>query len=124
MIQPGSHLVVQDNSGARVVECIRVLKKSGRSSGTVGDFILISVKKLRKKGRIKVKKKEICIALITKVNKNVQRGSGIFIRSSLNFCVLFNRQYKSHGTRVFGLVNKKLRYSNQFKLVSMASKFI
>ena len=124
MIQPGSSLLVQDNSGGRIVECIRVLKKSGRSAGSVGDFLLVSVKKLRKKGRIKVKKKEICIALITKVNKNVNRNSGVSVRTSLNFCVLFNRQYKSHGTRVFGLVNKKLRQSNQFKLVTMASKFV
>tara|TARA_B110001450_G_C17379217_1_gene382978 strand:- start:399 stop:587 length:189 start_codon:yes stop_codon:yes gene_type:complete len=58
MIQPGSSLLVQDNSGGRIVECIRVLKKSGRSAGSVGDFLLVSVKKLRKKGRIKVKKKK------------------------------------------------------------------
>jgi len=124
MIQPGTSLLVQDNSGGRLVECIRVLNKSGRSSGSVGDFLLVSVKKLRKKGRIKIKKKEICIALVTKVNKNINCKSGVYLKTSLNYCVLFNRQYKNHGTRVFGLVNKKLRHLKQFKLVTMASKYI
>jgi large subunit ribosomal protein L14 len=124
MIQSSTKLFVQDNSGGRLVECIRILKKSGRSTGSVGDFLLVSVKKLRKKGRIKVKKKEICIALITKVNKNILRQSGVFIRTSKNYCILFNRQYKSHGTRVFGSVIKELRDSNKLKLVLMASKFI
>ena len=124
MIQPGTNLFVQDNSGGRIVTCIRVLKKSGRSSGSVGDFLLVSVKKLRRKGRIKVKKKEICIALVTKVNKNQRKDSGMFLLTSLNYCILFNRQYKSHGTRVFGFVNKKLRQINQLKLLVMALKYI
>jgi hypothetical protein len=58
MIQPGSSLQISDNSGARIVECIKVLGKSSYSSGTLGDFIVVSVKKLKKKGNIKVKKKK------------------------------------------------------------------
>ena len=75
MIQPGTQLIVQDNSGARIVECITVLKKKGRNFGKSGSFAVVSVKKLRNKGRIKVKKKEICIAMILKTRKNTFRKS-------------------------------------------------
>jgi ribosomal protein L14 len=57
MIQPGTRLIVQDNSGGRVVKCIRVLNKKGRGVGGAGDFLVVSIQSLRKKGRIKVKKK-------------------------------------------------------------------
>jgi len=69
MIQPGTRMTVSDNSGARQVECIRILGRTGRSTGSVGDIAVVSVKVLRKKGNIKVKKKEICLALILRVNK-------------------------------------------------------
>lgn len=61
MIQPGTLLQVSDNSGARFVECIRILGKTGRNAGTLGDIAIVSVKKLRKKGNIKVKKKKFVL---------------------------------------------------------------
>jgi len=124
MIQPGSKLSVQDNSGGRLVECIRVLKKSGRKPGTFGDYIVVSVKKLRKKGRIKVTKKEVCIALIVNSSKSNSRFNGIQLKISLNSCVLLNRQFKNLGTRVFGTVRKELRGLNNLKLLLLSSKYI
>lgn len=67
MVQPGTQLIVSDNSGARIVECIKVLGKKGRSAGHNGSLLVVSVKKLRLKGRVKVKKKEICLALVVQV---------------------------------------------------------
>jgi len=58
MIQPGTSLIVSDNSGAKIVECIRILGRTGRSLGSIGDLSVVSVKELRKKGNIKVKKKK------------------------------------------------------------------
>jgi large subunit ribosomal protein L14 len=123
MVQPGTQLYVQDNSGGRLVKCIKILKKN-RGVGLVGDFIIVSIKKLRKKGRIQVKKKELCIALIVKVCQTFHRHSGISIRSARNSCTLFNMQYKAHGTRVLGTLDKKIRNLHKFKLLAMASRFV
>jgi large subunit ribosomal protein L14 len=124
MIQPGTKLFVQDNSGARIVECIKVLKKAGRNTASFGDFAVVSVKQLRKKGRIKVKKKEICIALILKSSKTNFRRTGIGLKFSLNTCILLDRQFKNHGTRIFGTVRKELRELNHVKLLSISSNYV
>lgn len=124
MIQPGTQLIVQDNSGARIVECITVLKKKGRNFGKSGSFAVVSVKKLRNKGRIKVKKKEICIAMILKTRKNSFRKSGMGLKFSENSCILLTRQFKTHGTRVFGTMTKELRNSNFIKTLSLASSYV
>lgn len=124
MIQPGTKLIVQDNSGARIVECITVLKKPGRGVGKFCNFAVVSVKKLRKKGRIKVKKKEICLALLIKLSKNDFRKTGLGVKFSLNSCILMDREFKNHGTRVFTTVRKELRNSNLLKLLSISSQYI
>ncbi len=124
MIQPGSKLHIQDNSGARIVECIRVLKKAGRNAGYFGDFAVVSVKSLRKKGRIKVKKKELCIALILKTSKENFRRDGMSLKFSNNTCILLSKDFKSHGTRIFGSVREELRSSNFVKLLSISSNYI
>jgi large subunit ribosomal protein L14 len=124
MIQPKTQLLVQDNSGARVVECITVCKTRGRQPGGFSDFAVVSVKKLRKKGRIKVKKKEICIALILKLVKPGFRKNGLGIKFSSNTCILLDREFQNHGTRIFGTVRKELRNSNSLKVLSISSNFI
>jgi large subunit ribosomal protein L14 len=124
MIQPGTRLIVQDNSGGRVVKCIRVLNKKGRGVGGSGDFLVVSIQSLRKKGRIKVKKKEVCLALVITLRSPFSRKNGIVLKTSKNSCILLNRQFKSYGTRVFGTVLKEFRKDNKFKLLSLSSNFI
>jgi large subunit ribosomal protein L14 len=121
MIQPGTQMLVADNSGARIVECIRVLGRTGRSPASVGDISVVSVKELRKKGNIKVKKKEVCLALVLRVAKEKKRIDGRHLSFNNNACMLLNRKKVPFGTRVFGPVLKEFRKQTSFKLLSIAS---
>jgi large subunit ribosomal protein L14 len=121
MIQPGTKMIVSDNSGAKIVECIRILGASGRSSGTVGDYSVVSVKELRKKGNIKVKKKEVCLALILRVSRKKNRLDGRQVSFNRNTCMLLNRKRIPYGTRVFGPVLKEFRKYKSIKLLSVSS---
>jgi large subunit ribosomal protein L14 len=121
MIQPGTKLYVSDNSGAKIVECIRILSKSGRSPGHRGDFAVVSVKELRKKGNIKVKKKEVCLALILRVAKTQHRFDGRHVVFNNNACILLNRKKVPYGTRVFGPILKEFRKQKKVKLLSISS---
>ncbi len=120
MIQPGTRMTVSDNSGARQVECIRILGRTGRSTGSVGDIAVVSVKVLRKKGNIKVKKKEICLALILRVNKKKTRLDGRQVVFEKNTCVLLTLKRTLYGTRIFGPIMKEFRKHN-LKLLSLSS---
>ena len=121
MIQPGTQMIVSDNSGARRVECIRILGRTGRSVGSVGDIAVVSVKELRKKGNIKVKKKEVCLALILRVSKKKVRLDGRQVIFNKNTCILMNSNKALYGTRVFGPILKEFRSRSQFKLLSLSS---
>jgi large subunit ribosomal protein L14 len=121
MIQPGTQMIVSDNSGARRVECIRILGRTGRSVGSVGDIAVVSVKELRKKGNIKVKKKEVCLALILRVSKKKVRLDGRQVIFNKNTCILMNSKRALYGTRVFGPILKEFRSRSQFKLLSLSS---
>jgi len=121
MIQPGTQMFVSDNSGARIVECIRVLGSTGRTTASVGGIAVVSVKELRKKGNIKVKKKEVCLALILRVAKEKSRLDGRQLSFNKNACMLLNRKKVPYGTRVFGPVLKEFRKQTSFKLLSIAS---
>jgi len=123
MIQAGAFLKVVDNSGARLVECIKVLGKKGRGSATLGDLIVVSIKQLRKKGRIKVKKKEICIGLIVKIVKK-KNTKGVLISYSSNSCILMTRQKKLLGTRFFGSLPFHLKSIHNFKYITLSSNFL
>lgn len=90
MIFPGTKLIVSDNSGGQVVQCLRVLGRTGYSPGSLGDLIVVSVKELRKKGNIKIKRKEVCLALITSVKKKKKRNDGRGYTLSRNTCILVN----------------------------------
>jgi len=124
MIQNQSILKVIDNSGAKYVRCLKVLKK--KKVGYLGDLIIVSVLSLRRgRGRkIRVKRKELCLALISSIKYKKVRLGGQFIQSRVNSAILLNRQKKPIGNRIFGLVFKELRLKKKFKTLSLSSKII
>ena len=124
MIQNRTVLKVIDNSGAKYVRCLKILNK--KKIGYLGDLIIASVLSLRRgRGRkIRVKRKELCLGLISTVKYNKVRLGGQFINSTTNSVILLNRQKKPIGNRVFGLVYKELRLKKRFKTLSLSSKVI
>lgn len=126
MIQAGTLLKVLDNSGAKIVSCIKVLSGYRRRYAKLGDQIIISIKQLRTKRRSfsKVKKGEIYHALIvkTKSAKRYQFGDNIFFFE--NAVVLLNKQNKLIGTRVFGAIHKYFRYTKYLKFLFLAMGLI
>ncbi len=107
MIQMQSNLEVADNSGARRVQCIKVLGGSGRRSAGVGDVIVVSVKEAIPRGR--VKKGDVYRAVIVRTAKEVRRDDGTAIRFDRNAAVLLNKQNEPIGTRIFGPVTRELK---------------
>ena len=122
MIQMQSNLEVADNSGARRVQCIKVLGGSGRRSAGVGDVIVVSVKEAIPRGR--VKKGDIYQAVIVRTAKEVRRDDGTAIRFDRNAAVLLNKQNEPIGTRIFGPVTRELRSRNFMKIVSLAPEVL
>ena len=124
MIQNRTILKVIDNSGAKYVRCLKVLNK--KKIGYLGDLTIVSVLSLRRgRGRkIRVKRKDLCLGLITSIKYKKFRLSGHLIQSKLNSVVLLNRRKKPIGNRVFGLVFKELRLKKKFKTLSLSSKVI
>ena len=124
MIQNRTVLRVIDNSGAKYVRCLKVLNKT--KVGYLGDLIIVSVLSLRRgRGRkIRVKRKELCLGLISSVKYKKVRLGGQYINSISNSVILLNRQKKPIGNRVFGLVYKELRLKKKFKTLSLSSKVI
>ncbi len=122
MIQMQSNLEVADNSGARRVQCIKVLGGSGRRSAGVGDVIVVSVKEAIPRGR--VKKGEVYRAVIVRTAKEVRRDDGTAIRFDRNAAVLLNKQNEPIGTRIFGPVTRELRSRNFMKIVSLAPEVL
>jgi large subunit ribosomal protein L14 len=117
-----SNLEVADNSGARRVQCIKVLGGSGRRSAGVGDVIVVSVKEAIPRGR--VKKGEVYRAVIVRTAKEVRRDDGTAIRFDKNAAVLLNKQNEPIGTRIFGPVTRELRSRNFMKIVSLAPEVL
>ena len=117
MIQMQSNLEVADNSGARRVQCIKVLGGSGRKVAGVGDVIVVSVKEAIPRG--KVKKGDVMLAVIVRTRKGVRRDDGSLIRFDSNAVVLLNAQKQPIGTRIFGPVTRELR-ARFMKIVSLA----
>ncbi len=122
MIQMQSNLDVADNSGARRVQCIKVLGGSKRTSARIGDVIVVSVKEAIPRGR--VKKGEIHRAVIVRTRKDVQRSDGSAIRFDRNAAVLINAQGEPIGTRIFGPVTRELRGKNYMKIISLAPEVL
>ncbi|MGZ0186439.1 MAG: 50S ribosomal protein L14 [Alphaproteobacteria bacterium] len=122
MIQVESNLEVADNSGAKRVQCIRVLGGSGRRYASVGDVIVVSVKDAIPRGR--VKKGEIHKAVVVRTAKEVRREDGTSIRFDKNAAVLINAAQEPIGTRIFGPVVRELRGRRFMKIISLAPEVL
>lgn len=122
MIQMQTQLVVADNSGAQVVQCIKVLGGSKRKTASVGDIIVVAVKKALPRG--KVKKGTVQKAVIVRTSKEVAREDGSSIRFDTNACVLVNPQGEPVGTRIFGPVPRELRGRGFMKIISLAPEVL
>ncbi len=122
MIQVESNLEVADNSGARRVQCIKVLGGSRRRYATVGDVIVVSIKEAIPRGR--VKKGDVHRAVIVRTAKPIRRADGTAIRFDRNAAVLINNQNEPIGTRIFGPVTRELRAKNHMKIVSLAPEVL
>lgn len=122
MIQMQSNLRVADNSGARRVQCIKVLGGAGRRYASVGDTIVVSIKEAIPTGR--VKKGEVRKAVVVRVAKDIQRADGSAIRFDTNAAVLINANGEPLGTRIFGPVPRELRAKNHMKIISLAPEVL
>ena len=122
MIQMQTNLSVADNSGARRVQCIKVLGGSKHMTAGVGDVIVVTVKEAIPRGR--VKKGEIHRALIVRTKSDIQREDGSIIRFDRNAAVLLDPQGEPSGTRIFGPVTRELRAKRYMKIVSLAPEVL
>jgi large subunit ribosomal protein L14 len=122
MIQAETNLDVADNSGARSVQCIKVLGGSKRKYATIGDTIVVTIKEAIPRGR--VKKGQIMKAVIVRTAHGVRRADGSIIRFDRNAAVLINPQNEPVGSRIFGPVTRELRAKNHMKIVSLAPEVL
>ena len=122
MIQMQTNLDVADNSGARRVQCIKVLGGSKRKTAGVGDVIVVSVKDAIPRG--KVKKGDVHRAVIVRTSKEIRRPDGTAIRFDRNAAVLLSPQGEPIGTRIFGPVTRELRAKNLMKIISLAPEVL
>jgi large subunit ribosomal protein L14 len=122
MIQMQTNLDVADNSGARRVQCIKVLGGAKRKYASVGDIIVVSVKEAIPRGR--VKKGDVRKAVIVRTAKEVRREDGSSIRFDRNAAVLINNNNEPIGTRIFGPVVRELRAKNYMKIISLAPEVL
>ncbi len=122
MIQMQTNLKVADNSGARRVQCIKVLGGSKRKTASVGDVIVVTVKDAIPRGR--VKKGDVRRAVIVRTAKEIRRSDGTAIRFDDNAAVLVSQQGEPIGTRIFGPVTRELRSKDFMKIISLAPEVI
>ena len=122
MIHNETNLEVADNSGARRVQCIKVLGGSKRKFASVGDIIIVSIKEAITKG--KVSKGDVHQAVIVRTAKEIRRNDGSAIRFDKNAAVLINKQLEPIGTRIFGPVTRELRAKKFMKIISLAPEVL
>ncbi len=122
MIQMQTNLSVADNSGAKRVQCIKVLGGSMRRYANIGDIIKVTVKDAIPRG--KVKKGDVYKAVVVRTKKGVRRGDGSTIRFDGNAAVLLNNQLQPIGTRIFGPVTRELRSERFMKIISLAPEVL
>jgi large subunit ribosomal protein L14 len=122
MIQTESNLMVADNSGAKRVQCIKVLGGSKRRYAAVGDVIVVSIKEAAPRG--KVKKGDVHRAVVVRTRKEIRRVDGSAIRFDNNAAVLINKQEEPIGTRIFGPVTRELRGKSFMKIISLAPEVL
>jgi large subunit ribosomal protein L14 len=122
MIQMQTNLGVADNSGAKRVQCIKVLGGSHRRYAGIGDVIKVTVKDAIPRG--KVKKGDVFSAVVVRTKKGVRRQDGSVIRFDGNAAVLLNNQLQPIGTRIFGPVTRELRSERFMKIISLAPEVL
>jgi large subunit ribosomal protein L14 len=122
MIQPQTVLTVADNSGAKKVMCIRVLKGGTARYAAVGDIIKVSVKQATPGGN--VKKGAVMDAVVVRTKDAIQRQDGSVIRFDDNAAVLINKQKEPLGTRIFGPIARELRWKRFMRIVSLAPEVL
>ena len=122
MISVETNLEVADNSGARRVQCIKVLGGSKRKTASVGDIIVVSIKEAIPRGR--VKKGDVMKAVVVRTAKDIRRPDGSVIRFDKNAAVLVDNKKEPIGTRIFGPVPRELRAKNHMKIISLAPEVL
>ena len=122
MIQSETMLDIADNSGARKVQCIKVLGGSHRRYAGIGDVIKVTIKEAMPRGR--VKKGQVMDAVVVRTRKGVRRADGSLIKFDQNAAVLLNAQKQPVGTRIFGPVTRELRTENFMRIVSLAPEVL
>ena len=122
MIQMQTNLDVADNSGAKRVQCIKVLGGSKRKYASVGDVIVVSIKDAIPRGR--VKKGDVAQAVVVRTAKEIRRADGSSIRFDRNAAVLIDKQGEPIGTRIFGPVTRELRAKAFMKIISLAPEVL
>jgi len=122
MIQMQSQMFVADNSGARKIQCIKVLGGSKRRFASIGDIVVVSIKDAIPRG--KVKKGEVFKAVIVRTKKDFNRPDGTSIRFDKNAAVLLDKQEEPIATRIFGPVTRELRTKKFMKIISLAPEVL
>ena len=122
MIQVTTHLEVADNTGARVVKCIKVLGGSRRRYAGLGDIIVVSIKEASP--GTKVKKGETARAVVVRTRREYLRSDGSYIKFDVNSAVLINKDKEPLGTRIFGPVARELRAKKFMKIISLAPEVL
>lgn len=122
MIQMQSNLFVADNSGARKIQCIKVLGGSKRRFASIGDIIVVSIKDAIPKA--KVKKGDVYKAVIVRTSKDFKRSDGTSIRFDKNAAVILDKQEEPIATRIFGPVTRELRSKKFMKIISLAPEVL
>ena len=122
MIQVQTELNVADNSGARIIECIKVLGGSKRRYASIGDIIVVSIKEAIPDG--KVKKGTVHKAIVVRTKYSVHRNDGSSVKFDNNAAVLIDEKGEPVGTRIFGPVTRELRSKNQTKIISLAPEVL
>ena len=122
MIQSQTRLKVADNTGARTIQCIRVMGRSLKTDAGVGDVIVASVKQAIPNAA--VKKGDVVRAVVVRTAKEYGRADGSYIRFDNNAVVIVDNEGNPRGTRIFGAVARELREKNYMKIVSLASEVV
>ncbi|UCD33096.1 MAG: 50S ribosomal protein L14 [Desulfobacterales bacterium] len=122
MIQAETRLTVADNSGAKILYCIKVLGGSRRRYASVGDIIVVSVKEAIP--NTKVKKGDVLRAVVVRTKKEIRRPDGSYIRFDDNSAVLISQYREPIGTRIFGPVARELRAKRFMKIISLAPEVL
>lgn len=122
MIQMQTRLDVADNTGAKVVSCIKVLGGSKHRYANIGDIIVVTVKKAMSGSA--VKQGEVCRAVVVRSKRGVRRDDGSYVKFDSNAVVLVDNDRNPRGTRIFGAVARELRHMNFMKIISLASEVV